>query len=327
MGNVKTIVTTSPAVRGTGKKAPTQPASQIDLAILMAVEQFHYLTANQVSRLLYPGSRDQDRTARRRLAGLAKHAFLMRLTGLPTPRTGSAPHVFTLGAAGRALLKPANRYYRPGEERAKAANALFMDHTLAVVDVLIAAELLCRTGLVSMPRVLTERQLRVNPVRVSLPAGEDRQERSVAVIPDAWFELSVNGRKPIAISLELDRATEYQQRWRGKVAALAAWATGPYRQAFANPSLTIAVVTPDAARRDTLRSWTRQELARLGQPELAEIFLFTSADPATTEPAQFFFGGLWYEPATREPVSLLVPPKPAGQVIPLPGREVWQGEG
>ncbi len=234
--------------------------------------------------------------------------------------------MYTLGRAGRALLGRQD-YFRPAAEQHKVRNTWFMTHTLATIDVLVAAEQLCRSHPVAMPRLFTERQLRINPLRVSLPAGGDGQTRSVAVIPDAWFELSINGRKPVGIAVELDQATEFQQRWRSKVAALAAWAEGPYRTAFANPSLTIAVVTPEAARRDTLRHWTHQELARLGRPELAEIFLFTGASPVATPPAQWFFGRVWWEPEATESVSLLVPPKPAGQVIPLPGREVWQGEG
>jgi hypothetical protein len=317
---VKTIVTTK-------KQAPARPLSRADLAILLSVERFHYLTASQVSRLLYPNSHDHHRYARRRLAWLAAHHYLLRLSGLPTPWSGSAPHVFTLGREGRVVLAATQTYFRPAEEQDKVRNAWFMTHTLATIDVLIAAELLGRSHPVAMPRLLTERQLRGNPLRVRVPAGGDGQARSVAVIPDAWFELSVAGRKPVGIAVELDQATEYQQRWRGKVAALSAWATGPYRHAFANPSLTIAVVTPEADRRDRLRDWTAQELARIGQPELAEIFLFTDASPVATPPEAFFFGRVWYEPATHDPVSLLTPQPPTANVIPLPGREVWRGGG
>ncbi len=82
------------------------------------------------------------------------------------------------------------------------------------------------------------------------------------------------------------------------------------------------MVTPDEARRDTLRRWTVQELARIGQPELAEIFLVTSADPVATTPARLFFDPCWYEPARREPVSLLTPP-----FQQVSGKEVWPEEG
>jgi hypothetical protein len=312
---VKTIVTTT-------KKAAARPLSQADLAVLAAVAEFSYLTAGQLGRLLYPDCHDDHRYARRRLARLADAGLLLRLSGLPGPRYGSMPRVYTLDRAGRQLLGATDTYFRPAEEHQKAGNQLFMAHTLATVDVLIAAELLCQTTPVTMPKLLTERQLRAHPIRVMLPAGADKPARSVAVIPDAWFELAVAGRQPDPIAVELDRGTHDQKRWRAKVAALAAWAEGPYRQVFDAQTLTIAVITPEEARRDILRRWTHQELTRLGRQSL-DVFLFTSADPAAIAPAQFFFGPCWYEPEAAEPVSLLLPaPKPVAQVLPLPQRTV-----
>src|SRR5512135_600693 len=254
-----------------------RPLSQSDLAILLAAARLHYLTAAQVSRLVFPASRDEFRYARRRLAQLAYDPLQLPLTPPSVPRRGAASHVFTVTKAGQQLLGLRDRYFRPQEEQQKARNLPFIYHTLATVDVLIAAELLCRTApvAVSMPRLLTERELKVNPVRVDLTSSDGKETRSVAVIPDAWFELSVSSKKPIAIAIELDRGSEDQKRWREKVEALAAWARGPYREAFGNETLTIAVVTPEEARRDTLRTWTAQELSRIGQTELAEIFLFT----------------------------------------------------
>src|SRR5512142_1896842 len=287
------------------KDAEDRSLNRSDLAILSAVARLHYLTAAQVSRLVFPGCHDEDRYARRRLARLVDAGLLLRLTPLPVSRRGSMPHVFTLAKAGRQLLGEST-YFRPQEEREKAHNLLFIVHTLATIDVLIAAELLCRTSPVSMPRLLMERELKANPARVEL-AGTDGRARSVAVIPDAWFELAVGTKKPVAIAIELDRGSEDQKRWRGKVAALAGWALGPYREAFGAETLTIAVVTPEALRRDQLRGWTSQELSRIDQPELAEIFLFTSADPVATAPQRFFFGRVWLEPSTAEPVSLLIP--------------------
>src|SRR5512146_3259652 len=73
-------------------------------------------------------------------------------------------------------------------------------------------------------------------------------------------------------------------------------------------SITIATATPSAARRGHPRTWTTQELSRIGQPALGEIFLFTSADPVTTSPRTFLFGRCWFEPVAPEPVSLLFPP-------------------
>src|SRR5512144_519093 len=322
--SVKTTATT-------GKQAAGPPLGQTDVAILSAVGRFHYLTAAQVSRLVFPACHDEDRYARRRLARLVDAGLLLRLTPLPVSRRGSMPHVFTLAKAGRQLLGQ-SAYFRPQEEREKARNLFFIVHTLATIDVLIAAELLCRTSPVSMPRLLIERELKVNPARVDLVSSDGASTRSVAVIPDAWFELAVGAKKPIAIALELDRGSEDQKRWRAKVAALSAWAVGPYREAFGAETLTIAVVTPDAVRRDQLRTWTAQELDRIGQPELGEIFLFTDADPVGTSPHAFFFGRVWFEPVTSEPVSLLLPPalpQPAEPLTtsPAPVKEVWRAGG
>ncbi len=83
------------------------------------------------------------------------------------------------------------------------------------------------------------------------------------------------------------------------------------------------MITSDEVRRDRLRRWTGQELPRLGQQQLAKIFLITSADPVTTPPWQLFFGRCWYEPASTAPVSLVLSLPPPVAPIPVPGNQVW----
>ncbi|MEU9573731.1 replication-relaxation family protein [Streptomyces massasporeus] len=284
----------------------------VDDSILRAVNQFHYMTAAQVSRLLYPDAHDDNRYAQRRLRRLTEAGYIMRLRELPAPRVGSAPHVFTLADKGRHYLSGhgvglSNAYFRPSEERRKAQDNPFMEHTLAAVDVLVAAESLCRTMRVSMPRMLSERQLKRTNVRVT-PAGHE-DARPVAVIPDAWFELQAFDDPPVAIALELDRSTEHQKHWRRKIAALAAWAEGPYRSAFDSDNLTVAVVTPTPQRRDQLAAWTTQELDATGSTHVVDIFLFTDASPVTTPPERFFFEPLWLSLTSSAPVGLLDPPE------------------
>src|SRR5512147_3340894 len=88
----------------TRKRTAARPLSQSDLAILSAVARFHYLTAAQVNRLVFPGCRDEFRYARRRLARLVNAGLLLRLKPLALPHSGAVPHVFTLTKAGRQLL-------------------------------------------------------------------------------------------------------------------------------------------------------------------------------------------------------------------------------
>lgn len=296
----------------TGSRAPLRLGA-VDEEILRAVNRFQYMTAAQVGRLLYPNQHDDNRYVQRRLRRLAEADYLLRLRELPTPRIGSAPLVFTLADRGRRFVAGrgdvlASSYYRPSEERAKARDNPFMEHTLAAVDVLVAAELLCQRFQASMPRLITERALKRMNIRVQ-PHGQ--AGRSVAVIPDAWFELQTADEPAVAIALELDRGTEYQRSWRRKVASLAAWAEGPYRSSFEADNLTVAVATPSQARRDQLRAWTQQELEAVSGLHLAEIFLFTDASPVATEPFDFFFSPLWYPAGQSAPVALLDLPEEA----------------
>ncbi|MGW1713244.1 replication-relaxation family protein [Streptomyces sp. NPDC002156] len=281
---------------------------EADHQILSAVNRLQYMTAAQVSRLVYPGLHDENRYAQRRLRRLAEAGYLLRLRELPAPRVGSAPHVFTLADRGRQYLAGrgvglASTYYRPSEEHRKAQDNPFMEHTLAAVDVLVTAECLCREFSVSMPRLLTERQLKRSPLRVQ-PAGHLDAPR-MAVIPDAWFQLTAVGQDTVSIALELDRSTEHQKHWRRKVASLTAWATGPYREAFETDNLTVAVVVPTSARRAQLSDWTCQELDAIGHPELADIFLFNEASPVDTDPFEYFFSLRWYPAGSEDAVSLL----------------------
>ena len=88
-------------------KGDGQPSlSRSDLTILSAVARWHYLTAAQVSRLVFPGCRDEDRYARRRLARLVDAGLLLRLKPLAVPRRGSAPHVVTLTTAAGGCWAP-----------------------------------------------------------------------------------------------------------------------------------------------------------------------------------------------------------------------------
>lgn len=304
--------------------ASTSPfcLSETDIRVLTCVHRFQYLTAHQLGRLLYPTYRDDDRHARRRLHRLAEAGLLLRLRALPVPRFGAAPRVFTLARPGYRLLDglgiPAPAYHRPAEEHKKAENFPFMQHTLAVVDGLITMERACQAVGFTMPQVLTERDLKRDPVRVDVPSrgGTGEPARKTAVIPDAWVQIATGKRAPYCIALELDRATEWQRRWRGKVAALAAWVQGPYQHAFGANNVTIAVLAPHPQRVADLLTWTQDELSRRDLADLVGLFLFTPLAPATTDPVHWLCGTHWIS-GTGEQVSLLPAPAPAVPLVQL----------
>src|SRR4051794_2959235 len=128
-------------------KQPAYVIREADEAILLALARFHYLTAAQISRLLYPRMRDRNREAQRRTKDLADAGYILRLGILPKPQYGSRPIVCTLSDKGRKYVQSAGAsvrpYFRPQEEKRAYQNFPFMRHTLAAIDVLIAAERLC----------------------------------------------------------------------------------------------------------------------------------------------------------------------------------------
>src|SRR4051794_8364698 len=302
----------------------SQPAyviKEADQPILIALARFHYLTAAQASRFLYPNLRDNGRYAQRLLKRLVDGGYVLRLRALPMPIYGQAPHVFTLGRSGREYVRglgvSVEPYFRPSVEKRMAENTPFMKHRLAAVDVLIAASMLCRDMPdISCPQMFTERELKQGALRVEVPPlehGSDSGPRRVAVIPDGWFQLSINGGPAISIALELDRATEDQKVWREKVAAYTVWSEGPYQDRFETDNLTIAVVCPDERRRAILLDWTMRELKARYAEEFAELFLFTASSPVETSPKRFFFSKVWREAGSFKTIYIFLTPAQPSQ--------------
>src|SRR5215213_5627888 len=180
--------------------------TEADRSILLALGRFHYLTAAQASRLLYPNINDDHRYMQRRFKLLVDNGYVLRLRALPMPRYGQAPHVFTLGRKGRTYLQQlgfsVEPYFRPSEEKRATENSPFMTHRLAAIDVMIAADRLCAENpAITCPRMLSERELKRNAVRVQVPSVAGAEVRDVAVIPDGWFQLSHRNADPYSIAL------------------------------------------------------------------------------------------------------------------------------
>jgi hypothetical protein len=169
-----------------------------------------------------------------------------------------------------------------------------------VSDILIASLRLTRDTDVVLEKLLPERTLKRQTSRVTLKTG-----REAPVIPDCFLVLRPPGGLPVAIAFELDRGTEDQKRWRGKIDALASWAAGPYQTDFAIDNLTIAVVAPTPTRADQLASWASAELSQGRYPSLSEIFLLTSVSPTSLSPENWFVDAIWLHLPSKRIISLL----------------------
>jgi hypothetical protein len=282
------------------EQSPPKPLSPARETILRDLSRYHYLTAQQVQRLHYAsGSITYVQSMLKRLA---EEEYCQRVWLPRASQFGSAPSVYRLARKGLNLLREqgleVERRHRPSEH--VAHSYLFLNHTLAVNDFLISAELVVgNLPGYGIARVVHEQELKRRPFYVELDGGRQ------AVIPDAWLDFRVRGTYQACLALELDMGTESQKRWRRKVRALLAFANGPYQEAFATRSLTVAVVATSGERRlADLLGWTEEELRAAGEEQNASLFLFVACSPADVLPSDLFFGRCWYEPYGQQPLAL-----------------------
>jgi len=277
--------------------------------LLAALHRYGLLTAGQATRAVYD-SRSLTRV-QALLKQLADAGYAQPLTfGRMGPR-GSTPRVYALDRLGRQHLiaigaTPAR--LRQSDEAGRSATVLA--HRLLTIDLEIAlAQLARRVPAITVARLMGERAMRAKPTVVTLPDGT-----STAVIPDCWADVRVQTGKGIeqqCVAFEADNGTEYGRSWRGKVASLLAYERGPYQAAFGVPFLTVAVVTPDATRRETLRRWTGAALHAAGAGAQADLFRFAALPPDWEDVENFFLGTCWYRIGDDTPVPLI-------EGIPLP---------
>ncbi len=298
------------------KSAQSRGVTPAKQALLAAISRYFYLTARQATRLLYAGA--SLTRVQMLLMELTNDGYCQRLF-LPRPSAhGRVPAVYTLGRLGRRHLEALGievpDRLRPSVEREHAY--LFLAHTLAVNDVLIALELLSRQApQIVIHRMLHERALRRIPISVTDPDG-----RHASVIPDGWLDLRVTQPEGVdrsCIALEIDRGTTEQKAFRRKLARWVAAADGPYQQAFGTDLLTVAIVaTPGEGRANQLLGWIAAELAVLHRQDQAGLFLVTAVDAAVVDPLVFSGGPVWWQSDQKTPGPLVegigpVPPGPS----------------
>ena len=309
------------------KKASIIPADRAvitsyELPILRAILFNHYMTAEQVTRLLYsPGSLTTVQAHLKRLRD-AKGLLQVRLHRRTHPQPWT--HVHTLTQRGLRALETlgVDLPERFSPLYHKDMDPRFLDHTLAVTDIVIAATRFAQTGAgVELRGALHEHHLREKSVRVEVTEGAERRLVTVPVIPDLWLDLAV--RRDNAERLaptgapyrecyvwEIDRDTEESKRWKRKVRALCAWARAPYQTGFGDAPLSaIAVLATTGERRGrALLAWTEAVIRELPAPEQAlpaRLFRVSWGEPGRCAPAELFTAHRWYRPFESAPVGLL----------------------
>ncbi|SRR5579871_3714953 len=266
--------------------------SAVDEKLLLAVHKFHYLTLTQLIR--YLGYSERSKGSANWIGGFLKALVADNyLVAQNLPRVssyGRNPLIYSLATQGVKHIEHVGLTVQtkltPAEQE---RSFLFLEHTLRLNDVLIAACLLEKQiDGITLAELRHERVLKHHPTKVQVDG------KSVSVIPDAWLDFRLSppfsrASEQVAICLELDRATEDVLSFRSKIRKYVAFAGGAYQSAFGTGSLTIAFVTTGTDRRvQQMKIWTREELTRLNTLGYADLFLFTLLDAGCVDDVELF---------------------------------------
>ena len=222
-----------------------------DLAIVRQVGELRLMSARQVQMLHFPASEhDNDRAATRArqrvLARLCRERLLIALTRrIGGIRAGSAGLVLALGPVGQRVLMQdgtRRRVYEPTWR--------FVDHTLAISQLVIDVRLAARAGLPTVPPTQAEPQC-----WRSFPHLGGR----FTLRPDAFLSLGV-GDDELRWFIEVDRASESLPVIVRKCRLYADYyQSGQEQAAHGGVSPRVCWVVPDEVRAERVRATIRRD--------------------------------------------------------------------
>jgi hypothetical protein len=277
--------------------------------ILCALGEFDYLTAAQVTRLCYAtGSLTYVKAT---LKSLVDAGLVDSLGGRGT----SLPRVYTPTGTGYTVAsmtqgQPQAKRVRRTEEATKAQNVYFLQHTIAVTDILIAAKLLSQSVPdITLQRMYLERELK-RKIYLELPVviGNGKTERrTLCLEPDAAVDFVIKDKWQDFFHIEMYRTHLREYRFKQKIAGYAHYAASAiHQELFATPALAIAVFCASPQLAATLKRWTEEVLQAVQQPDLGERFCFTNVDPGAVSPEELYLAPLWEQAFGTTKTPLLV---------------------
>jgi hypothetical protein len=278
--------------------------------ILSALLEFDYLTAQQLTTLLY--STGSLTYVRAKLRSLVAAKLVFPLAG----KSVGVPQVFMPTGKARAYASkfmgnPQRQRFRPPEEREKADNLFFIKHSLAIRDVLIAARLLANTtpGIV-LNRIYHERDIR-RKIYVEIPVKTAQgkiSKQTICIEPDASCDFTVQQKWRDFFHIEIYRYLPVEALWKQKVIGLMIYRqTGQHAALFHTSALSIAVFAQTKAMAEILKEWTEEALTQLKQPAEGHRFFFNTTDnPTSATPTEMYLGPLWQQAFSTATTPLLV---------------------
>ena len=227
-----------------------------DWGIITTVRSFKYLTTRQISRQHFGLSTDEGPIPRHANHALARLRALGLLTNLERRiggvRAGSGGYVWQITDLARRLLGDHLNESDNGRIRVFEPSTTFLEHTLAVAEVVISLQEVANTADIKLAHLQVEPECWRSYLG---PSGETRWLKPDLVVvtesggfEDYWF-------------MEVDRATEPPNRVIKKCRQYEEYRRSDREQAKHGVFPAVVWVVPNERRRDQLRGRLASEVA------------------------------------------------------------------
>jgi hypothetical protein len=273
--------------------------------ILTSLGEFSYLTIDQIIALHY-------KEASRSYVRKEMKALLTAGLAMALPRaTVTQPQLFTLTGDGQRFVSyfgfvPTKRIRR-SDKQDKGHNSYFVQHTIAITDVLIRAKLLSQAipG-IALHRLYVERELK-RKIYVA-PLGQDTErQRPLCLEPDASLHFVTAGKIEDFFHLEVYRTHLREERFKRKTRGYVAYINGTlHQQLFQTPALAIAFFCQTSQLAETLLRWTEDVLHDVGQEYIGERFFFRHIATDKASPIEMYLAHVWKQAFSTTKTPLLV---------------------
>jgi hypothetical protein len=274
--------------------------------ILCCLVELEYLTLAQVIKV--GGYKDTSRA----FVHKTVQELVQRGVAATLPRQYvTQPLVYTPTTTGyryaAALGMPGAQRVRPVDERDKVKNTLFVQHTIAISEVLIAAKLLAKTHPeIALSRLYTERSLK-RKIAVPLPDNRTHYIEPDAacefLLTETWHTPPQTWQDFIEVYRHMPMESRFKQKVQGYVVSVD---TGTHEALFKTEALAIAVIGETRQQAVLLKRWAEEALTAMGRVAEGERFFFRSIDLSATSPSALFLSPDWQQAFGETTTPLLV---------------------
>jgi hypothetical protein len=264
-------------------------------SVLSLFPRYHYLTSKQIAHAL--GWDTFVQYAQKQLTLLTRAGYLAMENHLERATLKGSPEmVWTLTEKGRKAVTEMGLLVRPRIHHDPHKAQLFMQHTHAVSDVLIACDLGAEALDLTLLELWHDQDLKRQPAKVTLMDGTKG-----TVTADGMTVFNIpKGTFPIL--WEVDMGTEDRiGQWLPKIRRLMAYNDGVFQEQFRYPGFQVAIYVrskrqPSTTRLQNLLSWTEDELTSTRRKGWGKVFRFTAIDPAESDPASWLTSPIFTSP-------------------------------